>query len=201
VAEGKLDSDVSRRGARGMDSRCACAVLSLLLLGLRVWAQLPPTQRLSVEDQREFEKELERLKALLPSANDKPAIELQIANTYAAGGKHSEAMERLRSLVSANLGFDPARDPDFAKLRDTSEFQSIMYEVRRQTTPVHNSQLIATLDGRDIRPENIAFDIKRSAFLLGNTARFGLVRCSLAGHCIPFVTTKLENKPIHLGSS
>lgn len=188
-----------RNVAPGMNFRCTCAVLSVLLLGLSMWAQLPPTQRLPVEDQREFEKELERLKALLPSANNKPAIELQIANTYAAGGQYSEAMERVRGLVRANLGFDPSRDPDFVKLRDTSEFQSIMDEVRRQTTPVHNSRLIATLDGRDIRPENIAFDPKRSAFLLGNTARFELVRCSLPGHCTPLVTTKTGEEAYSLG--
>jgi hypothetical protein len=48
-------------------------------------AQLPPNQKLSAEDEREFNKELERLEKLLSTANDKGAIELQIANTYAAG--------------------------------------------------------------------------------------------------------------------
>ena len=193
-----LELDVPN-GATGMSLRFACAVLSVLLLGLSLWAQLPPTQRLSVEDEREFEKELERLETLLPSANNKPVIELQIAKTYAAAGQYSEAMQRLRKLVEANLGFDPSRDPDFARLRGTSEFQSIMDEVRRQTPPVHNSRLIATVSGRDVRPENLAFDIKRHAFLLGNTATLELVRCSSAGQCIPLVTPKTGEKGYVLG--
>ncbi len=182
-----------------MSLRFARAGLSVLLLGFTAWAQLPPTQKLSVEDEREFKKELERLERLLPTANNKPAIELQIANTYAAGGQYSEAIRRLRKLVEANLGLDPSRDPEFAKVRNTAEFQSIMDEVHRQTPPVHNSRLITTLGDQDVRPENIAFDIKRRAFLLGNTAKFELVKCSLAGHCSSLVLPKDGERGYALG--
>ncbi len=173
--------------------------LSVMLLVFSTRAQLPPTQKLSVEDEREFRKELERLKTLLSTASDKPAVELQVANTDAAGGQFSEAIQRLRKVVGANLGFDPSRDPDFANLRDTTEFQSIMDEVRRQTSPVHNSRLIATLDERDVRPESIAFDIKRNAFLLGNTVRSELIRCSLRGDCHSFAMPNAEEKDYVLG--
>lgn len=44
-----------------------------------VWAQLPASKNLSAEDQRELNTQLARLKDLLPTANDKAAIELQIA--------------------------------------------------------------------------------------------------------------------------
>ena len=136
---------------------------------------------------------------MLSTANDKPAIELQIANTYAAGGQFSEAIQRLRKVVGANLGFDPSRDPDLANLRDTTEFQSIMDEVRQQTPPVHNSRLIATLNGRDVRPESIAFDVKRNVFLLGNTAKSEIVRCSLRGECHSFVMPNAEKRDYVLG--
>ena len=47
----------------------------------QISAQLPPPQKLSAEDDREFNKELERLRSLLLTANDKAVIQLQIANT------------------------------------------------------------------------------------------------------------------------
>ena len=97
MRESNLELDVPN-GATRISLRCAFAALSVLLLGLKVWAQLPPAQKLSVEDEREFKKELERLETL-PSANNRPAIELQIANTYVAGGQYSEAMQRPRKLV------------------------------------------------------------------------------------------------------
>lgn len=74
-----------------------------------------------------------------------------------------------------------------------------MDEVRRQTPPVHNSRLVATLEARDVRPENIAFEIKRSAFVLGNTAKFDVVRCSLSGRCIPHVPPKVRETGYGLG--
>ena len=182
-----------------MSLRFASGALSVLLLGFSIRAQLPPPQKLSDDDEHEFRKELQRLQSLLLVANDKPAIDLQIANTYAAGGQYLEAIQRLRKLIVANLGFDPSRDPDFAKLRDTAEFRSLMDEVRRQTPPVHNSQLIATLHNLDVRPENIAFDIKRNTFLLGNTGTFELIRCSRMGACVPLITPKVGEKGFVLG--
>src|SRR5438067_1169675 len=142
-----------------MSLRFVSAAFSVVLLAFSTYAQLPTNQKLSAEDEREFNKELDWLKKLLSTANDKGAIELQIANTYAAGNQFSEAMRQLRKVVGENLGFDPSRDPDLASLRDTAEFQLIMDEVRRQTPPVHQSRPIAIISQRDVRPESIAFDI------------------------------------------
>ncbi len=169
------------------------------MIAFWAWAQLPPNQKLSAEDERGLNEELERLQKLLSTANDKGAIELQVANTYAAGGQFSEAIRRLRKVVGANLGFDPSRDPDFAKLRGTAEFQSIMDEVRRQTPPVHNSRLIATLHTRDVRPENISFDTAQNAFILGNTASSELVKCSLTEACVPLATRNTAEEGYVLG--
>jgi hypothetical protein len=55
------------------------------------------------------------------------------------------------------------------------------------------------LDVRDVRPENIAFDSKRTAFLLGNTVKFELVRCSLSGRCLPLVPPNVGEKGFGLG--
>jgi hypothetical protein len=182
-----------------MALRSVRAAIAVILLASSARAQLPPNQRLSVEDQREFTKELEWLETLLPTANDKGAIELQIANTYAAGGQFSEALRWLRKVVGANLGFDPSRDPDFAKLQPTAEFRSIVDEVRRQTPPVHNSRLITTLGARGVRPESIAFDASRKAFVLGNTSRSELIECSLRGNCHTFVMPKAGERDYVLG--
>ncbi len=163
------------------------ALTFLFLIAIPLgWAQLPLPRKLSPEDDQEFNKELTRLRTLLAAANDKCAVHLQIANTYAAGGQYVEAIHRLRELVNADLGIDPSRDPDFAKLRETIEFQAIMKKVRRQTPPVLESRLIATIDQRDMFPENIAFDPTRKVFFLGNTARDEIVRCSAGAACVPF---------------
>ena len=153
-----------------------------------VRSQLPPPQQLSGEDNRAFNEELQRLQTLLATANDKAAIQLQIANTYAAGGQYAEAIRRLRKVVDSDLGFDPSRDPDFVSFRKTIEFQSIMEKVRHQTPPVSNSRLVATIHERDLFPENIAFDPRRKAFFLGSTAKNEIIRCAVGAACVPLVT-------------
>jgi len=182
-----------------MSRRLITLSLIALLTSALLSPQLPPAQKLSPEDDREFNKELERLRSLLSTANDRAAVELQIANTYAAGGQYVEAIQRLRELVDANLGIDPSGDPDFASVRNTVEFQAIMEQVRRQTPRVSNSHRIATIDKRDIFPENLAFDPKRRAFYLGSTARNAIVKCSVRGVCRPFVGQSGETKAYILG--
>ncbi len=75
-----------------MSFRHIVVVCLFLLASHAVRAQLPPSKQLSAEDQRELNGELARLRNLLPTANDKAAIELQIANWYSAGGQYAEAM-------------------------------------------------------------------------------------------------------------
>ena len=77
--------------------------------------------------------------------------------------------------------------------------RAIIDEVRRQTPPIQNSRLIATLDARNVRPESIAFDAKRNAFLLGNTETSELVTCSLQGECHAFVMPDAKEKAYVLG--
>ncbi len=177
----------------------AARALLILLTAHILWSQLPPSQKLSAEDNRGFNRELERLRSLLATANDKGAIELQIANTYAAGGQYPEAIQCLRKVVDADLGFDPSRDPDFASIRDTVEFQSIMEEVRRQTPRVSNSRLIATIDKRDLFPENLALDRTRKTVFLGSTARDEIVRCPIGAACLPLVPPSREEQGYVLG--
>ena len=61
-------------------------------------AQLPPDQKLSGEDAKGFADEIARLQILLVSANDKGAVEFQIAKTSAWGGQYQEAMNWLQEL-------------------------------------------------------------------------------------------------------
>ena len=173
-----------------MSFRRVVVVCFFALASHSVWAQLPASKKLSAEDQRELKRELARLKNLLPTANDKAAIELQIANWYSVGGQYAEAMRLLRKVVDADLGFDPSRDPDFAVLRHTREFQAILDQVHRQTPPLSNSRRITAIDERDLLPENLAFDSTGDAFLLGSTTRNQISRCSIHGECAVLVTSR-----------
>lgn len=182
-----------------VSSRLASVVIALMPFVSLTQGQLSQDEVLTPNDEQELTGELKRLEALLLTANNKCAVQLQIANTYAAGGRFSDAVQRLREIVTANYGFDPSRDPDFAKLKSTAEFQLIARKADRQNSPVTNSRPAATLNSDDTRPENIAFDTKRNAFLLGNTSKFQILRCSLLGECRTFATADSRDGGYVLG--
>lgn len=143
--------------------------------------------------------ELDRLRGLLVSANDKSSIEFPIARTYAAGGEYREAINRLRNLIDLNLGFDPSRDRLFARLRGTKEFQALEKEVRIQTPRVFSSHLAAVLSETNLSPENLAYDPGTKTFFLGSTSKNEIVRCYRGGACEPFVAPHREGLGYVLG--
>jgi hypothetical protein len=162
-------------------------------------AQIPPPQKLSVEDNKFFTQELDRIRDLLSSANDKGAIEFQIARTYPAGGQYQKAIDWLQRVVRSNLGFDPSRDRLFVKLHSAKEFQALVEEVRIHTPAVSNSHLVGTVPEKDLFPENIAYDPVTKTFFLGSTFKNEIVRCNQQGVCEPFVAPHQEGLGYVLG--
>ncbi len=162
-------------------------------------AQIPPSEKLSADDNKRFAQELDRVRDLLGSANDKGSVQFQIARTYAAGGQYRDAMEWLQKVVHWNLGFDPTRDKLFTKLHSAKEFQSLVEEARVQTAPVSNSHLLAVVPESDLFPENIAYDFATKTFFLGSTFKDEIVRCKEHGACNLFVAPHRNGLGIVLG--
>ncbi len=144
-------------------------------------------------------QELDRLRSLLRIANDKGAVELQIAGTYAAGGQYRAAMDQLQKVVDADLGFDPSRDPDLRKLQNTIEFQQLEDKVLKQTPPISNSRVVATLPEGDLFPENLAYDPLTKNFFLGSTSKNEIVQWTHTGVCKEFVSPHADGVGYVLG--
>jgi hypothetical protein len=175
------------------------SLVAILTIATGVSAQLLRSERLSAADNEGFTQELNRVKGLLKSANDKGSVEFQIARTYAAGGQYREAMEWLRKVVDLNLGFDPSRDKLFARLRSTNEFQTLMEKVRAETPAVSNSRSVATIAEPDLFPENLAYDRATKRFFFGSTFKDEIVTCDQQGVCEPFVRSHKDGLGYVLG--
>ena len=184
---------------RSGETRVLMFTLAFLFTAQVLSSQLPPSPKLSEEDNREFHAELDRLQGLLPTANDEGTVEFQIAKTDAAGGQYGEAIHWLRRVVEADLGFDPSRDPDFLKIRNTVELQALVAQVRRQTPPVSGSRSVTTIQQPNLFPENLAFDPATNSFFFGNTAKDEIVRCPVKARCVPWVSLPRETQGYVLG--
>jgi hypothetical protein len=160
-----------------------------LALSVAVWpaaAQLPPSGSLSDTDWPLFRAEVSRIEKLLISAPDKGTVTYQMARTWASAKQWPETTEWLRKVAGLNGGFDPARDPIFAELRGTREFDEILSAAHRATPVVSHSSPAFQVSEGDLVPESLAYDPQGKRFYFGSTKKGKVIRCSASGDCTQF---------------
>ena len=160
--------------------------LLLLTFPVALVAQMPPSERLSPKDDKEFHAEIDRLNHLLAVSSDRCTVMYQIARTWAAGGQYPEAIEWLGKVVAMNAGFDPSRDPMFTKLQGTVEYERLVEKARASTPPVSHSSKAFEIPVSDQFPENLAWDPQTNQFFFGSTHNGTILRCNIAGSCQTF---------------
>jgi hypothetical protein len=161
--------------------------LGIALLGKASYGQLPKSETLSAQDERSFRAELSRLDKLSETAADKATVDYALARTRAAGHQWQEAMQTLGRL-DPQSGIDPSKDPNFASLRGTVEFEAVVKRIREATTPVTGSRQAFRLAEGDLAPESVAYDPGGKMFYFGSLRKGKVVRCSPEGACRDFVT-------------
>ena len=149
--------------------------------------QLPPSEKLSPEDSRDFHAEIRRLERLLVTAGDKSAIEYALARTWASGGQYREATAALEKVTELNAGLDPSPDKIFTKLHGTREYEAIIRRIKDQSPPIVRSRSAFTLGEKGLAPEGIAYDPQQKRFFFGGTLKPVITGCDLAGKCTPLV--------------
>jgi sugar lactone lactonase YvrE len=155
----------------------------LLTIASALHAQVPPPEKLSESDSRQFQAEVDRVKGLLATAGDKCTVQYALARTLAYGGQYRQALDALRDAVDLNVGLDPSRDDIFARLRGTNEFSLLMRSVRDGTPPVSNSKPAFTVSDAQLVPEGIAWDGRRKRLFLGSMWEHKIIECTSAGDC------------------
>jgi hypothetical protein len=151
-----------------------------------VSAQLPQSGTLSDSDWPLFRAEIARLEKLLPSAPDKITMTYEMSRTWASAKQWPETMDWLRKAADLKAGIDPSRDPLFADLRGTNEFQAILRAVREATPEVAHSTPAFDVQEGDLAPESVAYDPKGKHFYFGSMRKGKVVQCTAVGECRQF---------------
>jgi len=150
---------------------------------LAAFSQIPPAEKLSPEDDKEFRAEIVRVEETIQTAGDKTTALYVLARTWAAGGQYLEAMKVLEPLVALKTGLDPSSERLFVKLKGSQEFQRLLEDVRADTPPVASAHPGFTINESDLAPEGIAYDTKSKRFFLGSTTKSKVIICDVKGHC------------------
>ena len=134
-------------------------------------------QALQAKDYATLRDKLQELKALMPG---NPVIAYNLAASNALLGDAQTALAGLRNVAAMGLIYDFPADPDFASLRESTEFRQIVQKVDDNKKPVSRSSLAFALAEPDLIPEDIAYDAKTKRFLVSSVRESKII--STDGH-------------------
>lgn len=104
-----------------------------------------------------------------------------LACAQALTGHGAEALALLERLARMGLALAPARDPDFASIKDAPAFQALDRRFAEAGAPTSRSTLAFTLPQRDLITEGIAHDPVSGAFFVSSVHRRKILRVDGAG--------------------
>lgn len=126
-----------------------------------------------------------RLRELLDGRAD---IVYNLASVEALLGNKDAALEALGIYSKSGLTFaDPAADPDFAAIKDTPEFKTIVDRVKAARQPVSSSKPFATLPQKDLISEDIAYDPATKRFFISSVRHHKILSLDRKGKFADFV--------------
>jgi sugar lactone lactonase YvrE len=129
-------------------------------------------QASEAKDYVKLRETLRELKPLLPG---NPRIVHSLAASNALLGDALAALAGLRNLAGMGLVYDFAADADFTSLRKSREFAEIVQRVDDNKKPVSHSTSSFKLAGRDLIPEDIAYDPKTSRFFVSSVRQSKII--------------------------
>jgi hypothetical protein len=127
---------------------------------------------LEAKDYPKLRDTLAELRPLLPG---NPRLLYNLAAADARLGQPERALAELKDLASAGLIYDFNADDDFASLRGSASFASVLRQVEQNRKPVARAVPVSTLPERDLLPEDIAYDGKTRRFLIGSATKCKIV--------------------------
>jgi sugar lactone lactonase YvrE len=104
-----------------------------------------------------------------------------LACAQALTGHPAQAVALLERLARMGLALDPARDSDFASIKDAPGFQAVVRRFAESSAPIEKSELAFTLAQRDLITEGIAHDPAAGAFFVSSVHRRKILRVDGTG--------------------
>lgn len=129
-------------------------------------------QALQSKDYRKLRETLAELQPLMPG-NARVLYNLAAADAHL--GERERALAELRDLARAGLVYDFNADADFAPLRESAQFASVLRQVEANRKPVAGAAGVGDLAELDLLPEDIAYDAKNRRFLVGSVTKCKII--------------------------
>lgn len=129
---------------------------------------------------------IENMKAALTIRPNYGPYTYNVAVGYALSGNKQEAYDWLGRLADMGLVYSISEDGDFASIKDTAEFKSLVARFQNNARPIGSSTIAFTVHEQGFVPEGLAYDPAEKRFYLGSVYKRKIVSVNEAGEVKDF---------------
>jgi WD40 repeat protein len=117
---------------------------------------------------KDYAAYLENMKQALNLRPEHPTLMYNLAGAYALNGSKSEAIGWLGKVAAMGLIYPAAEDEDFASIKDSQEFKSVLQKFEANKAPINHSTEAFTLEEKGLITEGLAFDSATETFYVSS---------------------------------
>jgi hypothetical protein len=110
-----------------------------------------------------------------------PRLMYNLASAFALNGKADEAVGLLDRVAAMGLVYPAATDEDFASIRESAAFKTVVARFASNAAPVHRGEVALTVPLRGFIMEGIAYDPVERVFYASSVRERRVVRVDAKG--------------------
>jgi sugar lactone lactonase YvrE len=130
---------------------------------------------------------LEKSRAASSLRPSHPTMLYNYGAALALNGRGDEALEALERVAAMGMIYEPAKDDDFASIRESPRFARVVEALQRNADPTTKTKREFTIDDRGIISEGIAYDARTRRFFVSSVRNGAIYARDSRGKVSQFV--------------
>lgn len=130
------------------------------------------------------------LRAALELRPHHPTLMYNLAGAYALVGEQDKAFALLNRIAQMGLIYPADKDEDFARVRETAEFQAILEKFKQNRAHKGDSVTAFTLHEKGLIPESVAYDPLKRTFYISSVYRRKILSIDASGTVKDFASQR-----------
>lgn len=142
--------------------------------------------------EKNYSAYLEALEKAVKLRPNHPTLTYNYAGALALTGNKKQALAELNKLADFGVVANPAKDEDFASIKETPEFEAILKKIEKNSTPIGQTDLVFKLSEKDLITEGLAYDTQEKTFYIGSVRKRKILTVDKDGKVAEFASSKQD---------
>jgi DNA-binding beta-propeller fold protein YncE len=135
---------------------------------------------------RDYRACVDKMRQAVELVPDYPRLIYGLGAANALAGNRTAAVSCLTQLAAMGLVYDPATDPSFASLKNSTEFQNVTSTFQKNKAPIVASSKAFAIHEMGLVPEGLAYDPVTETFYVGSIHKRKIIAVDKLGQTRTF---------------